>query len=88
MECRASVGFRIILFKLLITFKQQCIYEKYSLSHICSYFEDEEDEVPQTPSRGVPLPDLSPLRIQYDPISESNGGVGTIVEFGGVPATR
>ena len=30
----------------------------------------------QTPCRGVPLPDVSPLRI-----SESNGGVGTVGEF-------
>ena len=31
----------------------------------------------QTPSRGVPLPDESPLRKQY----QSNGDVGTVGEY-------
>ena len=34
----------------------------------------------QTPSRGVPLPDESHLRKHS--ISESNGGVGTVGEYG------
>ena len=35
------------------------------------------------PSRGVPIPDVTPLRI-----SDSNGGVGTFGEFALEPAQR